>query len=286
MAISYISDNWDTLYDQLIDWNTKYGNNLNDEITSAWENCLSAAQKYGSYVSALKTLPGDIEASDSGNNLNLGNTSYDDTSSVEDEIHVIIREMYANMKEHGGAGSSTSPERKSYLSQRNLQLGDELHQYGIMAYRDGNGVWYTDTSKREKLFDAYRKYIYHGGGFAGETGTLRDNEILGRLEKGEPVLTKQMWGNVTAMVENVDKLTTAFSKAPLFGNADLSSFFKYGASGTGGNTTNNVTNSQDRVSIEIGETKIYGANNDTVQKHITVTRDMVNQIARLLGIRW
>lgn len=289
MAISYISDNWDTLYDQLIDWNTQYGDNLNDEITSAWENCLSAAQKYGSYVSALKTLPGDIEASGSGNNLNLGNTSYDDTSSVEDEIHAIIREMYSNMQEHGGAGSSTSPERKSYLSQRNLELGDELHQYGVMAYRSKDpedyGTWYTDSTKRQKLFDAYRKYIYHSGGFAGETGTLQDNEILGRLEKGETILTKQMWGNVTTMVENVDKLIAAFSKAPLFGNADLSSFFKFGASGTGGSTTNNVTNSQDRVSIEIGETKIYGANNDTVQKHITVTRDMVDQIARLLGVR-
>ena len=55
-AIKYIEDNWDTLYDELIDWNTEYGDVLNSEITSAWDSCLAAAQKYGSYLEALKAL--------------------------------------------------------------------------------------------------------------------------------------------------------------------------------------------------------------------------------------
>ena len=301
-AIDYIGDNWDSLYRDLIDWNTEYGSNLNDDITSAWDNCLAAAQKYGSYVAALNNLPGDIEAAGSGSNLNLGNTVYGDSSTTEEQIHAIIKKMYANMNEHGGASSSTSPERKAQLSQENLRLGNELHQFGIMAYRsidkEDYGTWYTDSTKRQKLFDAYSKYIYHEGGFAGEDGTLRDNEILAKLEKGEPVLTTKMWDTVLAMVENVGKLTDAFSQTSPIGNYDLTSFFKFGASGAGGNaTTNNVTNSSITnnrpVEINIGGPTIQGAvmgykelaENLSKYPHQLITRDMANEIGRLLGGR-
>ena len=70
MAIDYIRNNWDTLYDELIAWNTEYGSVLNSEITTAWENCLAAAQRYGSYVSALNNIDADISAAqgESGSN--------------------------------------------------------------------------------------------------------------------------------------------------------------------------------------------------------------------------
>lgn len=35
MAIEYIRNNWDTLYSELISWNTEYGTSLNSEITTA-----------------------------------------------------------------------------------------------------------------------------------------------------------------------------------------------------------------------------------------------------------
>ncbi len=72
MAIAYIEEHWNTLYDELIAWNTEYGSVLNSEITTAWENCLAAAQRYGSYVSVLNNIGTDIAASTSGGTSGTG----------------------------------------------------------------------------------------------------------------------------------------------------------------------------------------------------------------------
>ena len=53
MAIKYIKENWNTLYQELIDWNYEYGNNLNSEITAAWEAAQEAASRYGDFVTAI-----------------------------------------------------------------------------------------------------------------------------------------------------------------------------------------------------------------------------------------
>ena len=53
MAISYINQNWRTLYQELIDWNYEYGSVLNSEITDAWAQCEAAAQRYGTSVQAM-----------------------------------------------------------------------------------------------------------------------------------------------------------------------------------------------------------------------------------------
>ena len=124
MAIAYIEEHWNTLYDELIAWNTEYGSVLNSEITTAWENCLAAAQRYGSYVSALNNIDADIAASTSGgttstggttNNRVVGTTGNHSSSSSEDSIHAIIKEMYANSQEHHTA----TQERKKWLDNRN-----------------------------------------------------------------------------------------------------------------------------------------------------------------------
>ena len=58
-AIERISSRWDTLYSDLIKWNTEAGNSLNSEITENWNIATEAVAKYGSYLAALngyKTL--------------------------------------------------------------------------------------------------------------------------------------------------------------------------------------------------------------------------------------
>lgn len=49
-------------------------------------------------------------------------------------------------------------------------------------------------------------------------------------------------------------------------------------------TVNNITNNSRPIEVQIGDTIIHGADQSTVEKHIKVTRDMVNQIGRLIGI--
>lgn len=282
MAIDYISNHWDTLYSELIAWNTQYGDVLNSEITTAWENCLAAAQRYGSYVSALNSIGADVEASkgssssgNSGGNLQVGKTNYDNSSSNEEMIHAIIKEMYANSQAHHAADQAG----KARLSNRNLQLGSMLAQYGVYTHRD-NGTWYMDGSN-QLLYDKYKKYLYHKGGIAGDVGTLKDNEILATLEKGEPVLTNRMWDTVTTMVERMGRMAETFTNTPITAMLpSLPAFAKVG------DTVNNVTTSNQPVQINIGDTIIQGdASPETVQQHVKVTRDMMNQIARRMGLK-
>ena len=56
-------------------------------------------------------------------------------------IHAIIKEMYANSKQHAYEDAAG----KLYLNRRNLELGSQLAQYGITAVRGSDGVWYVDA---------------------------------------------------------------------------------------------------------------------------------------------
>lgn len=279
MAISYIQSNWDTLYSELIAWNTQYGDVLNSEITTAWDNCLAAAQRYGSYVSALNNIGADIEASQSsGQNLTVGKTNYENTSTNEEMVHAIIKEMYANSQAHHAADKAG----KAQLSNRNLQLGSMLAQYGINTHRDNTGTWYMDGTS-QRLFDKYKKYLYHKGGIAGDEGTLKDNEILAKLEKGEPVLTAKMWENLTAMFDRMSRYSASIGDLPFsVRQAALDDTLKR----VGGGTVTNVTNSNQPVEISFGDTIIQGnASLETVKQHAKVSYDMVDQISRILKIR-
>lgn len=62
LAIARIRDKWDTLYQDLIAWNTESGSVINQEITDAWEAATAAVQKYGSAVSALQEFTGNKPA--------------------------------------------------------------------------------------------------------------------------------------------------------------------------------------------------------------------------------
>lgn len=204
LAIERIQTQWDSLYQQLIAWNTEYGTVTNDEITSAWNNASLAVQQYGSYLNAILETQRQIaalEASSSssssmviGGGLSGTNTSpsivgtsgnYDTSGGQETEkAHNIIKQMYANSQAWGNASES---ERKR-LDAENLQLGQSLARYGINAYRD-NGTWYT--SNGALLYDKYKKYTYHTGGIVGDDPTLEQDELFAKLKKGEAVLTEK-----------------------------------------------------------------------------------------------
>lgn len=278
MAISYIESHWDTLYSELISWNTQYGDVLNSDIANAWDNCLAAAQRYGSYVSALGSIGGDIQAAQSsGTNSQVGNATYDNSSSDEDMIHAIIKEMYANSKQHAYEDAAG----KLYLNRRNLELGAQLAQYGITAVRGNDGVWYVDRVGGQLLYDKYRKYTYHEGGIVGG-GDIKSNEQLSLLKTKEWVLSEQMVDNLTTQMDRINMLSDAMSDLPDYaGKSTLSDVMKQVG---GSKTVNNITNNSRPIEVQIGDTIIHGADQSTVEKHIKVTRDMVNQIGRIIGI--
>lgn len=280
MAIDYIESNWGTLREQLIAWNYEVGSSLESELVTAWDNAYAAAQRYGGYVSALSSIGGDIEASQSaGTNLQIGNTNYDSASSNEDMIHAIIKEMYQNSQLHHSADTAG----KAYLNQRNKYLGEtELAKYGVIAKRGDDGVWYVGHVGGELLYEKYKRYIYHKGGIVGG-GDIKSNEQISLLKTKEWVLSEQMVDNLTTQMDRINMLSDAMSDLPDYaGKSTLSDVMKQVG---GSKTVNNITNNSRPIEVQIGDTIIHGADQSTVKQHIKVTEDMVNQIARIIGIR-
>lgn len=58
-ALQRLNEGWDTIYQELIDWNVKAGNSLNSEITENWNLAYEAAKRYGSYVQAIVAMTGN-----------------------------------------------------------------------------------------------------------------------------------------------------------------------------------------------------------------------------------
>lgn len=278
MAIAYIQSNWNSLYDELIAWNYQYGDELSSTITTAWENALAAAQRYGSYVNALNSIGADIDAANgSGANYVVGETTYDNSSSNGEMIHAIIKEMYANSQAHHTA----SKEEKARLDKRNLTLGAMLGQYGVNAYRQ-NGTWYVDGGAL--LYEKYRKYIYHTGGIAGDQPTLKQNEILAVLEKGEAVLDAKKEAGLYRIIDFTTALSDKLSK--LLTLTDMSRMF--------GQMQGDVTkaasafapiNNTQAPSVSFGDVIIYGANEETVEKHREINRQFTNDVIKQLNIK-
>lgn len=278
MAIAYIQSNWGSLYDELIAWNYQYGDELSSTITTAWENALAAAQRYGSYVNALNSIDADIDAANgAGSNYIVGETTYDNSSSNEEMIHAIIKEMYANSQAHHTA----SKEEKARLDKRNLTLGAMLGQYGVNAYRQ-NGTWYVDGGAL--LYEKYRKYIYHTGGIAGDQPTLKQNEILAVLEKGEAVLDAKKEAGLYRIIDFTTALSDKLSK--LLTLTDMSRMF--------GQMQGDVTkaasafapiNNTQAPSVSFGDVIIYGANEETVEKHREINRQFTNDVIKQLNIK-
>lgn len=276
MAISYIESNWGSLYSELLAWNYQYGNDLDSTITTAWDNALAAAQRYGSYVSALNSIDADISsASGSGTNYTVGNTTYDSSSSNEEMIHAIIKEMYANSQAHHTA----STEEKARLNKRNLTLGAMLAQYGVNAYRDNTGTWYVDSG--ELLYEKYKKYIYHTGGIAGDQPTLKQNEILAVLEKGEAVLDERREKGLFRLVDFVTELSDKFGK--LISNVGYGQVFPTQGIATADDLSAITSNKQ--TSVHLGDVYIYGTAEETAEKHREINREFTNEVLKQLNIK-
>lgn len=286
MAIDYISDNWDTLYSELIGWNYSYGSNLESEITSAWDAALAAAQRYGNFTSALKGV--SSTENDISNNRSdvVGNSKkYNDSSSVDrDSVGAIVSQMYRNSQTWAKAGDNQS--LKAQLDAENLRLGKELAQYGIDAWRDNaSGVWYDNWG--HKLYEEYKEYcgVYHSGGIVGDRPTLAQSEMLAVLENGEAVLTDAEQKHLQSLIKYAENMTKVLGQ--LVTPESLTTL------GQRLNLVSNLPQSNPLSKavpcasnhIVFGDVNITGANNETVQQHIKVNRDFVNEVLNQLNIK-
>ena len=190
MAIDRINNHWDTLYDDLINWNYQYGNTVQSELISAWNNASSAVQQYGSYLNAVAATQAQIAAFDASSGFTtVGSMGDYDTSGGQTMARVkeIIAEMKANSKQHG----SEDAAGKLRLNKRNLELGEELQKLiGRTVVRGDDGVWYLDKVGGAQLYSTYPYSTYHTGGIVGDNPTPKQDEMLTLLKKREAVFTE------------------------------------------------------------------------------------------------
>lgn len=126
LAINRITNGWNTLYDELIDWNTAVGNSLNSEITEEWNLATEAVKKYGSYVAALEAR-----------------NAADSSSSSQDNVkNVIVADVNALPEYHSGgtvgaAGSINADEAIAVLEQGEAVLTEKAQDslYEIIDFQ-------------------------------------------------------------------------------------------------------------------------------------------------------
>lgn len=307
MAISYIRDHWDTLYSELISWNTEYGSALNSEITEAWNNCQTAAQRYGDFVTAMmggiKNEIASINAQIESLDLSKSSSSYgltgagasnssntvvgeqkDYSGDYESGYVAKISDLVAQMRENGKKWYSASGEEKSRLHADSQEKANQIARLGVSTrYNPKTGEWFIASDKwnpsyvGRKLFD-----VYHTGGVVGG-GTIKDDEQLALLKKGEWVLNNPM-------VESVKRMTTmmkAFADNPPFLTRPVApDIFRPMSNSTVSNITNNTTNHP--VEIHMGDITVHAQSDsayviaDEVRK---ITRQNANDLARILKIK-
>lgn len=291
MAIDYIQsywgDRWDELKAELLQWNYDVGSDLEENLVSAWENATAAAQKYGDFVSAMDTLKNTGDGSvDIGNAVaNKGNHT-DRVNEANNYIAAKVGEMKRNSAKWWEIKNSSRPNKDVELKKweqedRNSIIANELSRkyadlLGGSLWRGSDGVWYLPDGR--KLYDT-SMFIYHKGGVVGDTGTLRDDEVLTKLQTGETVLTRKMWENAVAMISQMTKMAEAMSGIGTR-NDWLSGLILRDMDAIRPNTVTNITNDTRPVEINIGDTIINGTAPDTVEKHMEISREMMNEIAR------
>ena len=279
-AIDYIGKNWDSLYQELLNWNYEYGNDTSDAITEAWENALAAAQRYGSYVNALNSIGGDIESGQSGGgNTVVGDTGKYPGASNTDIVHALVSQMKSYASQWG---SSANPEA---LQQKAAAVEKQLHQYGVEAkFNSGSGTWViTKDTNNPSNVGKLLYSVYHTGGIVGD-GDIKANEQFALLKKKEWVLSEDMVKNLTAQMDRISILSESMDRLSLEEQPKL--MLTPDDFSTGGSVTNVTNNSNSHpVTVTIGDTIIQGAGKDTIRRHEEISRDMVDQIAGILGVR-
>ena len=190
LAIDRINNHWDTLYDDLINWNYQYGNTVQSELISAWNAASGAVQQYGSYLNAVAATQAQIAAFDASSGFTtVGTTGDYDTSGGQTMSR--IKEIVAQMKANSQAHHNASTEEKARLNQANLDLGKELQKLiGRTVVRGNDGVWYLDKVGGAQLYSTYPYSAYHTGGIVGDDATPKQDEMFALLKKREAVFTE------------------------------------------------------------------------------------------------
>ncbi len=197
LAIQRLSEQWDTLYDNLIAWNYESGSTLQSEIVEAWKQAQDAVLQYGSYVQAVSGLTAATEDNGSG-------------SSGTSTLPTVV----ATGTPYTPTPTPTNPSKPP----ANPALPDVPQSSNNAPNASAPG---QDISKDQFFIDGKGRgkegYVilktYHSGGVAGDKVTLKDNEVLSTLEEGELILTDKMKKAAYKLIDFKDYLEKKLGNA-------------------------------------------------------------------------
>ncbi len=158
-AYDRIDREGDALFDNLLDYALKYTDTTRTELEKMWEDALSAAKEYGSFVDAMNGVTGELGDMENGS-ITPGSNTWN--------------KILNQMKELGSQWGSASEAQRELIAAQSLKLGTS-----IGATRDENGVWWY---RGEKLFGG--KYDTTAGGGSSSVGSSSDGSSGGVPKPG------------------------------------------------------------------------------------------------------
>ena len=131
LAIDRINDDWDDLYDDIIDWNYEAGSTIENEIVAAWELASKAVQDYGSFVEAANKV---AKGESPDGSLTVGDSStYGDPQAIKSQMRQNSLDWFI---------SSESEQRA--LSNSNSRYASQLSKLYGQSVELRDGLWYVD----------------------------------------------------------------------------------------------------------------------------------------------
>ena len=191
------------------------------------------------------------------------------------------------MKEYSAAWSAHNDKATNdALHQKAANLARQLDQYGVHAdFRDSDGTWWITRDELHpgnvgKLLHS----CYHTGGFIGDEPLKPDEQYI-KAKNGELILTSDQQDSLATQLDRISAMADALTGGVTFGPTPS---VGDGLSQAERSTINNITNNNSRpIEINVGDTIIQGnASAETVAAHGKVTEKMVNEFARLVGVKW
>lgn len=234
------------------------------ERTAINSNQLELAQQY-------RDLTGDQIYSQNGSwYTESGNIMYSITAN--EVATAVVSRMKANSAAWGATQSASA---RSALERENEVLATRLASYlgANIAKNSETGEWYING---EKLYSKY-----HSGGIAGDIPTLKQDEVMAILQKGEAVLDKRREEGLFRLVDFVTNLSDRFGK--LISSVGYNQVFQTQGAVTADELA--ALSDSKQTSVQFGDVYIYGANDETVEKHREVNRQFVNDVLKQLNIK-
>ena len=190
--------------------------------------------------------------------------------------------IVAKMQENSEKWKQTSSQKeRDALHDANEKLRRELEsKYKLeVTYDSKTGTWGVDGEKA----NLYNKYygVYHSGGVVGDAGSLRQDEMLAVLQKGELVLDKDKQKTLDNLMKIASAITTGINSKFISPSVHVLDGIKAGYNRDAVPTT---TNNQ-AVNISFGDTIINGEKGDTLKQHEAINRRMVNEIIDVLKLK-